>query len=50
MKDCRVKLIEKIEQTDLVKSFRFSLNERLDFLPGQFLRVIFDEENGQNWN
>ena len=49
MKDYRIKLIEKIKRTDFVKSFRFSLNERLDFLPGQFLRIIFDGENINNF-
>ena len=34
------------------RSFRFRLNEKLDFAPGQFLQVIFDEKdrNSQSLN
>jgi ferredoxin-NADP reductase len=31
-----------------VESFRFVLTEKLNFSPGQFLRVVFDEENKDN--
>ena len=43
-----VELIEKIRRTSSIESFRFKANERIDFLPGQFVRVIFDDEDLQN--
>lgn len=44
----RVKLIDKIERTSDVVSFRFSSGEKPDFIPGQFLQLIFDEPNQSN--
>lgn len=41
----RVKLIERIKRTPTVESFRFLPRERISFLPGQFLKVIFSEED-----
>ncbi len=43
-----VELIEKIRRTPSIESFRFKANERIDFLPGQFVRVIFDDKDLQN--
>jgi len=48
MKEARGTLIDVIERTHNVKSFRFSLEEKFDFLVGQFVEVIFDEENRRN--
>ena len=35
-------LFEKIRRTPSIESFRFKTKGRIDFLPGQFVRVIFD--------
>jgi len=48
MKEVRAKLQEKVSRTESVASFRFLLPERIDFLPGQFLQIIFDENNRSN--
>ncbi|HNX81775.1 MAG TPA: FAD-binding oxidoreductase [Candidatus Omnitrophota bacterium] len=48
MKEIRVKFIERIRRTPTVESFRFQPQEPLDFLPGQFLQIIFDETNRGN--
>ncbi|HPN87834.1 MAG TPA: FAD-dependent oxidoreductase [Candidatus Omnitrophota bacterium] len=48
MQEFRGKLIERIERTSNVESFRFALKEKLDFLPGQFVQVIFDEKDRKN--
>ena len=50
MKDRKIILIEKIIRTETIKSFRFRPEEKLDFLPGQFLQVIFDEQDRNNRN
>jgi len=42
------KLIEKIRRVDTVESFRFELSEKLDFFPGQFLKVLIDENDPNN--
>jgi glycine betaine catabolism B len=44
MKEIRARLIEKITRTASVASFRFAPAERIDFLPGQAARLIFDEQ------
>jgi len=43
-------LIEKIKRTPSVESFRFRAEQKIDFLPGQFLQVIFDHEDRKNKN
>lgn len=43
-----MQLIKRIKRTSSIESFRFSLKEKLDFLPGQALQLIFDEENKNN--
>tara|TARA_B100000315_G_C14566337_1_gene583136 strand:- start:10 stop:720 length:711 start_codon:yes stop_codon:yes gene_type:complete len=45
IKNIKGRLIERIKRTQDVESFRFSTQERIDFLPGQFLQTIFNEEN-----
>jgi ferredoxin-NADP reductase len=44
----RGRLIERIKRTATVESFRIAPQERIVFLPGQFLRLIFDEQNQNN--
>lgn len=39
---------EKIKRTPAVESFRFRPKEAIDFLPGQFLEIIFDKDNRGN--
>jgi ferredoxin-NADP reductase len=46
----RAKLIDKIERTPTIESFRFSVAEPFSFLPGQFVKLIFDEDNLKNTN
>jgi len=48
MKQTRVRFIEKIKRTSSVMSFRFLPPEKIDFIPGQFLQLIFDEKNRKN--
>ena len=50
MNTIRVKFIEKMQRTPTVASFRFKPEVKLDFVPGQFLRIIFDESNENNKN
>lgn len=38
----------RIKRTPSVESFRFTLRDKVDFIPGQHLRVIFDEEKRNN--
>lgn len=42
------KLIERIKRTYSIESFRVELEDKVDFLPGQFLQVIFDKDNLNN--
>ncbi|MDP8233181.1 MAG: FAD-dependent oxidoreductase [Candidatus Saelkia tenebricola] len=44
-KEIKARLISKIQRTPMIISFRFSLDEKISFLPGQFMEVIFDEVN-----
>jgi ferredoxin-NADP reductase len=48
MDEIKAVLTEKIKRTDQVFSFRFKPPAALDFLPGQFTRVILDEDNAKN--
>lgn len=48
MKELKARLIENIQRTPSVVSFRFALPEKVEFIPGQFLQIIFDEENRDN--
>jgi ferredoxin-NADP reductase len=42
------KLIERIKRTASIESFRILPQEKVNFLPGQFLQLIFDEKNLAN--
>lgn len=48
MKELRARLIERIKRTETIESFRFTSAERIDFVAGQFMQVIFDEKNREN--
>lgn len=48
MKIVKGRLIEKIDRTPSIMSSRFILDEKLDFAPGQFCKVIFDEKDANN--
>jgi len=48
VKHIKARFIERIQRTPSVASFRFMPPEKIDFSPGQFVQVIFDEQNGQN--
>jgi glycine betaine catabolism B len=41
-------LIERIRRTATVESFRFKLAENLSFEPGQFLKLVFDQNDLNN--
>jgi len=42
------KLIERIKRTSEVESFRFSVPEPINFMPGQFAKVIFEPGQADN--
>ncbi len=48
MTEKKVVLIDRIKRTPTIESFRFARTEKIDFLPGQFLQVIFDEKDRNN--
>ena len=48
MKEMRVRLIERIKRTKTIESFRFQSKEKIDFIPGQYCQVIFDEAKREN--
>ena len=48
MREIKARLIKRIKRTDTVESFRFILKDKLDFIAGQFMQVIFDEDNREN--
>ena len=50
MKETQVIFSERIRRTESIESFRFRSDEKIEFLPGQFLQLIFDEENRDNSN
>ena len=39
---------ERIERTKTILSFRFRSDENIDFLPGQFVQIVFDEGDKSN--
>lgn len=47
-KEIRAVLNRRIKRTPSVESFRCTLKEKPEFIPGQFLQVIFDENNKDN--
>jgi ferredoxin-NADP reductase len=48
MNGLRARFIERIKRTPTVESFRFLPQGKLNFMPGQFTRLIFDEKNTEN--
>lgn len=46
MVEWNAKLIEKIERTSDIKSFRFERPKDLDYLPGQFFFIYLQSEDG----
>ena len=48
MNEHKVRLIERIKRTPTVESFRFKPEKKLEFIPGQFARIIFDRDNPSN--
>ncbi len=48
MKEIKARFIERIARTRTVESFRFQVSEAIDFIPGQFSQIIFDEVNRDN--
>jgi ferredoxin-NADP reductase len=48
MREFKVRLVSKIKRTPTVESFRFAVDEKIDFLPGQFLELVFDQADRQN--
>lgn len=48
MNTYKAKLIQMIKRTPTIESFRFLPSEKINFLPGQFLKIIFDETNPKN--
>jgi len=48
MEILKAKLTERIKRTPSVESFRFAPEKRIEFIPGQFLQVMFDPDNPQN--
>ncbi|MFH0796634.1 MAG: hypothetical protein V2A65_06195 [Candidatus Omnitrophota bacterium] len=44
----KVKFKERVKRTDTVESFRFIPEQKPNFIPGQFLQVIFDPANSGN--
>ena len=43
-------LLKRVIRTSTVESFRFKLEEKINFEPGQFLKLIFDQEVLSNKN
>jgi glycine betaine catabolism B len=50
MKELLVSFKEQVPRTPQIASFRFISPEPVSFVPGQFLQVIFDEQNRINRN
>jgi ferredoxin-NADP reductase len=48
METYKVRLVQRIIRTPTIESFRFLPDKKIDFIPGQFLQVIFDEKNTDN--
>lgn len=48
MEILKARLIERIKRTQTIESFRFSPKEKIEFIPGQFLQIIFDTDNQDN--
>lgn len=48
MKEIKANLIEKIQRTQSVISFRLKPDQKIDFIAGQFLQAVLDEANQNN--
>ena len=48
MADIECALTDRIKRTPSVESFRFKPQSRLQFVPGQFLQLLFDKDNPGN--
>ena len=48
MTPVQAKFVQRVRRTETIESFRFHFEHRPDFLPGQFLKIIFDAENLNN--
>lgn len=48
MRLLKVKFSQRIKRTPSVESFRFIPGEKADFIPGQFLQIVFDPDNPGN--
>jgi len=48
MKEIPAIFIERVDRTPTVASFRFQPREKITFIPGQFLQVMFDRINSRN--
>ncbi len=45
-----LRLIERIKRSPTVESFRFLPQKKIEFRPGQFLKVIFSQERSKELN
>ena len=48
MREIRATFLERKVRTSTATSFRFQPDEKIDFLPGQFLHLIFDQKDRGN--
>jgi len=48
MKEINVTLSQRIKRTSTIESFRFRSDQEIEFLPGQYLQLILDQENRNN--
>ena len=42
------KIIDIIDETSKVKTFKFKLDEQIDYEPGQFIMLILEEGEGES--
>ena len=48
MKELNARFTQQVKRTPTVASFRFVLDEKMGFSPGQFLEMVFDLNDRQN--
>jgi ferredoxin-NADP reductase len=48
MQEIRARFVERVKRSETIESFRFVPQKKIDFIPGQFLQVIFDEAKREN--
>ncbi len=46
--EVKVRLVERIRRIPSVESFRFTISKKVDFIPGQFMEVIFDKNKDRS--